>query len=139
MDASFFWRCRYRCSSPRRFGFLLIIVEGFDQAGEHFCRSLEQRLGLRLGDFANVFAQMINELTHLSFDFLRVANGIIFRRGVHISGAFLEAWLLSIWLRPLFLSAGFIGRGTLMSSAALKSISCCFTLKIKTGQVMRAR
>src|ERR1039457_318068 len=124
MRASFFWDCPYRCSLPRRFGFLLIIVEGFDQAREHFRRSLEQRLGLRLRDFSNVFAQMIDELTHLSFYIMRMTNGIIFQRGVHTSGAFLEAWLLFIWLRPLFLSAGFIGSGTLMSSAALKSISC---------------
>src|ERR1039457_691696 len=124
MGASFFWERRYRRSSPRRFAFLLVIVEGFDQAGEHFRRSLEQRLGLRLRDFSNVFTQMFDDLTHLSFYFMRVANGIIFQRGIHTSGAFLEAWLLFIWLRPLFLSAGFIGSGTLMSSAALKSISC---------------
>jgi hypothetical protein len=34
---------------------------------------------------------MIDELTHLSFDFLRVVNGVILGRGFHTSGAFLEA------------------------------------------------
>src|ERR1039457_6084486 len=105
MRASFFWDCPYRCSLPRRFGFLLIIVEGFDQAREHFRRSLEQRLGLRLRDSSNVFAQMIDELTHLGFDLLRVANGIIFQRGVHTSGAFLEAWVLFLCVRSLLLVA----------------------------------
>src|ERR1017187_6576773 len=36
----------------------------------------------------------------------------------------LETWLFFTWVRPLFLCAGFVGGGTLMSSAALKSISC---------------
>ena len=62
---------------PRLFAFLLIIVEGFDQPGEHFRRSLEKRLSLRLRDFSNICAQMIDKLTHLSFDFLRVVNGVI--------------------------------------------------------------
>src|ERR1039458_7516044 len=100
MRASFFWECRYRRSSPRRFGFLLIIVKGFDQASEHFRRSLEQRLGLRLRDSSNVFAQMIDDLPHLRFDFMRMANGIIFQRGVHTSGAFFEVWLVFIWFLP---------------------------------------
>src|ERR1017187_6068818 len=98
---------RHELSSPRRFAFFLIIVEGFDQAGEHFRRSLEQRLGLRLRDFSNVFAQMLDELTHLSFDFLRVMNRVILGRRFHISGAFLEAWWFftcsTIFCRPAFL------------------------------------
>jgi hypothetical protein len=32
MGAFFFWECRYGFSAPRRFVFILIIVEDFDQA-----------------------------------------------------------------------------------------------------------
>jgi len=41
MGGSFFRAGRDGFNSPRRFGFVLIIVEGFDQAGEHFRRGLE--------------------------------------------------------------------------------------------------
>ena len=63
--------------SPRRFNGLLVVVEGLDQASEHFCRSFKQCLGLRLRYLANVVAQMIDELAHLSFDFFRVVYGVI--------------------------------------------------------------
>src|ERR1035441_2089597 len=111
-------------SSPRRFALFLVIVEGFYQAGEHFRRSLEERLGLWLRDFTDVLAQMLDELTHPSLDFLRMVNGVILRREFHASRPFLETWCLFSWPRPLFLPAGVFARGTLMSSAALKSISC---------------
>src|ERR1017187_8266432 len=81
-------------SSPSRFVLFLVIVEGFDQAGEHFRRSLQERLGLWLRDFTNVLAQMLDELTHPSLDLLRVVHGVIFGRVFHTSGELLEAWRL---------------------------------------------
>src|ERR1035437_2803822 len=111
-------------SSPRRFALFLVIVEGFDQADEHLRRSLEERLGLRLRDFLNVLAEMLDELAHPSLDFLRVVKGVILRREFHTSRPFLEAWCCFSWPRPLFLPASAFARGTSMPSAALKSISC---------------
>src|ERR1039457_5193527 len=77
-------------SSPSRFVLFLVIVEGFDQAGEHFRRSLEERLGFWLRDFTNVLAQMLDELTHPSLDFLRMVDGVILRREFHASRTFLD-------------------------------------------------
>src|ERR1039458_7529796 len=111
-------------SSPGRFALLLVIGEGSNQAGEHLRGSLEERLGLWLRDFTNVPAQMLDEPTHPSLDLLRVVNGIILRREFHPSRPFLETWCFFTWPRPLFLPAGAFASGTLMSSAALKSISC---------------
>src|ERR1039458_10109314 len=111
-------------SSPGRFALLLVIGEGSNQAGEHLRGSLEERLGLWLRDFTNVPAQMLDELTHPSLDLPRVVNGIILRREFHTSRPFLETWCFFTWPRPLFLPAGAFASGTLMSSAALKSISC---------------
>src|ERR1035441_8141672 len=93
-------------SSPSRFALFLVIVKGFDQAGEHFRRSLEERLGLWLRDFTTVLAQMLDELTHPSLDFLRMVNGAILRREFHASRPFLETWCFFSWPRPLFLPAG---------------------------------
>src|ERR1039458_10752858 len=90
-------------SAPRHFALFLVIVEGFDQAGEHFRRSLEERLGLWFRDFTNVLAQMLDELTHPSLDFLRMVNGVIPRREFHASRPFLETWCFFSWPRPLFL------------------------------------
>src|ERR1035438_2853942 len=88
-------------SSPSRFALFLVIVEGFDQAGEHFRRSLEERLGLWLRDFTNVLAQTLDELAHPSLDFLRVVNGVVLRREFHASRPFLEtSWFFSL-RRPL--------------------------------------
>src|ERR1035437_1637581 len=97
MGAFLFWECRYGFSAPRRFVFFLIIVEGSDQAGEHCRRSLEERLGLRLRDFPNVLAQMLDELAHPSLDFPRVVNRVIFGREFHTTGEVLEAWAFFIW------------------------------------------
>ena len=88
MGGSFIRTGRRGFSSPRRFALFLVIVEGFDQAGEHFRRGLEERLGLWLRDFPNVLAQMLNELTHPSFDFVRVVNGVILGGGFHVFRAF---------------------------------------------------
>src|ERR1017187_1974830 len=71
-------------SSPRCFALILVIVERFDQAGQHFRRSLEERLDLWVRDFTNVLAQMLDELRHPSLDFLRVVNGVILGGGVHV-------------------------------------------------------
>src|ERR1035438_6393969 len=67
---------------------------------------------------------MLDEPTHPSLDFLRVVNGVLLRREFHASRPFLEAWYFFSCPRPLFLPAGTFARGTLISSAALKSISC---------------
>src|ERR1017187_2869065 len=122
-------------SSPSRFALFLVIVESFDQASEHFRGSLEERLGLWLRDFANVLAQMLDELTHPSFDFLRMANGAILRREFHAYRPFPETWCFFSWPRPLFLPAGAFARGTLISSAALKSISCSCSCTIIARKV----
>src|ERR1035441_5401883 len=124
MGGSLLWAGGLGFSSPGRFALILVIVEGFDQTGEHFHRSLEKGHGLWLRDFANVLAQMLDKLTHPSLDFLRVVNGVILRREFHASRPFLETWCFFSWPRPLFLPADVFARGTLMSSAALKSISC---------------
>src|ERR1039458_4738263 len=89
-------------SSPRRFALFLVIVEGFDQAAEHFRRSLEECLGLRLRDFPNVLAQMLDELAHPSLNFPRVVNRVVFGREFHTSGEFIEAWRLFTWFRQVF-------------------------------------
>src|ERR1035438_4308834 len=124
MGGSFLRAGRPGFRLPRRFALFLVIVEGFYQADEHLRRSLEERLGLWLRDFTNVLAQMLDELTHPSPDFLRMVNGVILRREFHVSRPFLETWCFLSWPRPLFLPAGAFARGTSMSSAALKSISC---------------
>src|ERR1035441_2453955 len=111
-------------SSPRHFALFLVIVEGFDQAGEHFRRSLEERLGFWLRDSPDVLAQVLDELMHPSLDFPRVVNEVILRREFHASRPLPETWCFFTWPRRLFLPAGAFARGTLMSSAALKSISC---------------
>ena len=84
MGGSFLRTGRRGFSSPGRFALFLVIVEGFDQADEHFRRSLEKRLGLWRRDFTNVLAQVLDELTHPSLDFLRVVNGVILGGGFHI-------------------------------------------------------
>src|ERR1035438_497024 len=97
-------------SSPSRFALFLVIVEGFDLAGEHFRRSLEEGLGLLLREFGNLLSQMLDELTHPSLDFLRVVNGVILRRELHASRPFPETWCFFSWPRPLFLPAGVFAR-----------------------------
>jgi hypothetical protein len=69
---------RLGLGAPRRFAPIRIIVEGFDQAGEHFRGRLEERLNLRFRDFFYVLAQMPDELPHPSPDLLRVVNRLIF-------------------------------------------------------------
>src|ERR1039457_7129859 len=87
-------RCGVRL--PGRFALLLIVIESFDQPGEHFRRCLEERLGFRFDDLANVLAQMLNELTHVGLDFPGVMNWITVWSGFHI-GVFLlkESGLLT--------------------------------------------
>src|ERR1022692_4490753 len=107
---------RHGFSSPGRFALLLVIVEGFDQAGEHLLRSFKERLGFWLRDFPNILAQMLDELTHPSLDLPRVVNRINLRREFHTSRPFLETWCFFTWPRSLLLPAGAFASGTLMSS-----------------------
>jgi hypothetical protein len=109
MGGAFIEAGRHGFGSPRLLALFFIIVEGFDQAGEHFRRSLEERLGLRLSDFSNVFAQMIDELAHLSFEFLRVVNRVIPGKGFHTNDAFLEAEVVFIVFRQCFARKAFWG------------------------------
>ena len=87
MGGPFLRAGRHGFGSPRRFAAFLVVVEGLDQASQHFCRGLEKRLGLRLWDFFNVFAQVINELTHPDLDLLRVPNGVYLGGWFHTSTA----------------------------------------------------
>jgi hypothetical protein len=45
-----------------------------------------------LFDFPNVLAQMLDDLTHPSLDFLRVVNGVILQREFSAGRPFLETW-----------------------------------------------
>jgi hypothetical protein len=52
------------CSLPGR-GFLVVIVEGLDQARAHLGGSLEKRLRFRFADLADVFACVVNNALQL--------------------------------------------------------------------------